>query len=710
MYISKQSNKKNELVFTLMTCAPSGTLGDVSSCKKYIEQTLASQPLDSKVKIQFNLVITYVDDDATKKRIEALLGKDLSYNLIYATDDASFFEQPLFKKSSAFIFYPSFQITSDKHIRAIKALKIPTLIVNHYNFEASTDQRYAAKKEQWMPSLYTGFGPDSLGVNITDLGSTPKSVLIPKDDVAAYNLLFATDTRFASVLTADTIKEYSRQKTLFFGYMNKMGYLESRRNAANPTLFAAACIAKSQRQNPEKDIDILVRLNDKMDCKVDFNYYNQLAEHFKNNNSGLTVAIYKKNTEGTLVLKNIFGNGTTKVRIIDPFPITNNSMINVMQLSDPFCMMTGSESFIESLSCNKLPFYQIMHWHDRLYDELLKEIASIKKLGEASLLYQYFALQDKSKGITNEQLVEFLCAHEPQLLKQLEVFKQHLLVNKQLRTRLHNRLSELASNNEEYIHQCLGVQHIININDEPELTTKIAQLPSSIIHLAKMFPHSKDIICQNGAQLLAAIVDHNQEHAEKNMSDFVAGYKKFQGNKEDYNLFMHMVGCLADQKVKNLIVKAELNLFKTQLVHVFYIVKEKYNKDSTNYKSAMTQLRLIIHARENLINKLFSTTKQEDNKQALRAFHNDIQQPINILDNLLEEHLLIKTMKCFFKIVCAIIGIPIIAVMSTCKTGREHLTNFFFQAEHNEYQRVLRHAVQTDDQTTEDATIRPVFH
>lgn len=699
-----KNDTQKELVFTLVTCAPSGTLGDVSSCKKYIEETLASHSADPLTKTRFNLVITDVGDRATKDRIKALLGENLPYNVIYERGrKASFFKQPVFEESDAFIFYPSFQITPDVHIRALKGLNKPVLIVNHYNFEASTDKRYASKKEQWMPSLYTGFGPESLGVNIKDLGNKPSDFIIPQDDTSVYDLVFGTGS--TTMLTEKIAQKYSERSSLFFGYMNKLGYVESRRNLANPTEFAKACIAKSQKQYPGKEVDVLVRLNDKVTGSSDFNYYDQLEEHFKKNNVGLTVSIYKKDDNGTLILRKTFGDGATKVRIIDPFPVSNNTMINVMQRSDPFSMMTGSESFIESLSCNKLPLYQIMSWHDRLYNELLKEIASIEGLGNNSLLYKYFALQDKSKGTTYEQLVDFLCKHEPKLLDQLQVFKQHLLENKQLRSRLHNRLSELVGNNEEYIHQCLDVQHIVDFNDEPELTTKIKDLPKSIVQLYKMFPDNREIICKDAAHLLTAIVNHN-EPGIRNILDFVKGYRHYKIDTQEYNLFPDILSRVADQKVKDLIISAEFQNFSSQLVSVDKWINEKYSPDSKEYRMAMSQLEIINNAKKTLINSLLVANNPEDRSAALTTFHKNIKTPVNVLDGLLEKRFLVKVVESLFKAVCAVLGIALIVVMATSKQGREELNKFF--SYQTGPQRDLRKAVQRgekDEPTPDEGSV-----
>lgn len=668
------NDTKKEQTFTLVTSAPGGTLGDVSWCKKYIEQTLACYSINSPTKIRFKLVVTDVDS-TMRNRIDAALGDNLPYDVIYESgNDETFFDA--FKNTDAFVFY-AFHLTSEIHLRTIKRLNRPLLIVNHYNFDSSTDFRHAAKKEQWMPSLHTGFGPNSLGLNIENLESKLQDVSIPEKDKGVYNLVFGTSS--SSTLTKETAHDYFKHHSLFFGYINKLGFANSRRNFANPTEFAKACIAKSQKQNPGKKIDILVRLNIPawwpVSDWVDFKHYSQLVSHFKNNNAGLTVAIYKKDSEGKLALKETFGNGETEVKIIDPFPLTHDSMINIMQVSDPFCMMTGCESFIESLSCNKLPLYHIVFWHDRLYDELLKEIASISKLGNTSLLYQYFALQNKkNKNSTYANLVDFLCKHESTLLEQLQVFKQHLLKNKQLKNTLHHKLSELVNNPKKYINQCLDVKHIVDFNDEPELTTKIANLPRSIIHLYNLFPQHREAICQDGAQLLTAIVTRDQ----KNMSYFLNGYKEFENNAKAYSLLTDMLRQVTDQPVKNLIINEEWNYFTSQLTRVEKVIHGKYSPDSEQYKEAMLQLTLIRDAQANVIKNLFTAKNQKDKNKALVTFHEQIKSPVNVLEPLLEKNVLSKVLECLFKTICAILGLPVIAVMMTHQKGREHLNQFFF--------------------------------
>jgi len=672
---------RKELVFTLVTHAPVGTLGDVSWSKKYIEQTLESYQKNSQTKVKFNLVVAGVSDKAMKDRINAVLGENPPYNVIYESgDDKDFFNQPEFKNSSAFIFY-AFQLTSDTHLQTIKRLNVPVFIVNHYNFDASTDKRFAEKKEQWMSSLYTGFGPKSLGLNIKNLEKTSQNVSVPKDDIGVYRLIF-NDPLITPILTKEITEAYSEKRALFFGYVNKFAFSESKRNLANPTEFAKSCIAKSQTQNPEKDIDILIRLNDSgnvWDSSYwsEFAHYSQIEQHFRSNHAGLTVAIYKKNAEGELVLKKTFGHGKTNVRIIDPFPITHNSMLNMMQLSDPFCLMTGCESFIESLSCNKLPLYQIVHWHDRLYNELLKEIGSTNDLGDTSLLYQYFALQDKSKGTTYAQLERFLCEHEPELLKQLQVFKQHLLVNKQLGESLHNKIDTLTINPEEYILQCLDVKYIVDLNDEPELTTKIASLPESIIHLFNTFPQHKELICRAGAQLLTTLVK-NEQHNDKTLSDFIKGCKQFKDHSKAYNLLTDMLSQVPDPDVKRRIIDAEWSYFTSQLTRTENLIKRKYSLGSKQYNETMSQLSIIKEATDNTINSLLTARNQKEQGKALVDFYDQIKIPVEKLDKNLEKNLLHKTVDCLFKLICAVLGLPVILVLATTKKGRKQLNNFFF--------------------------------
>lgn len=678
MVIKAKDNTEKELVFTLVTSAPGGTLGDVSWCKKYIEETLAKYPEDSQKKIKFHLVVTDVSDSTMKKRILTALGDNPAYKVTCESgNDENFFNQPEFKNSDAFVFY-AFHLTSSTHLRTIKRLNKPVVIVNHYNFDASSDWRHAQKKEKWMASLYTGFGPGSLGINIENLENKPQDITIPKNDMDVYDLVFGTDS--AAILTKENVQEYSERKSLFFGYINKLGFAESKRSLPNPTEFAKACIAKSQQQNPGKEIDILVRLNipDWWPPQnwFDFRHYAQMESHFRNNHAGLTVAIYKKDAEGKLVLKNTFGDGATKVRIIDPFPLTHDSMITMMQLSDPFCMMTGCESFVEALSCNKLPLYQIVHWHDRLYDELLKEIANIDGLGEESLLYQYFALQNKSKNQKHEALVDLLCEHEPELLMQLQVFKQYLLDNKQLGNTLHQRIDDLVRNPEQYIEQCLGEKHIVDYNDDPELTTNITKLPASIVQLFNIHPDHKETICQNGAQLLPAIANHSGQSI-KSISSFVKGTMHFKENAQAYDLLTHLFSRVTDPKVKGLVVSAEWKHFTSQLVTAAKAIKKQYSPDSEKYKTAMEQLTVIKKAQKKVRIKLRSAKSQEEKNKAVTDFHDEIKDPVNHLDNLLGKNLLVKAMECLLKVICAIVGLPVIAVMSTYKKGRKHLYNFF---------------------------------
>ena len=124
------NDKVDSKIYTLITCAPSGTLGDVTSCKKYIEETLAalSKKQDSASEVIFNLVITDVYNEKTKAQIEAVLKDNplYTYNISFVGREFGVFSNDKsIKRSDAFIFYPSFQITPDKLIQLLKQLLRP---------------------------------------------------------------------------------------------------------------------------------------------------------------------------------------------------------------------------------------------------------------------------------------------------------------------------------------------------------------------------------------------------------------------------------------------------------------------------------------------------------------------------------------------------------------------------------------------------------
>lgn len=172
------------------------------------------------------------------------------------------------------------------------------------------------------------------------------------------------------------------------------------------------------------------------------------------------------------------------VRLINPFPLQHQEMIHLLQISDPFCMLTGDGSFIEGIEANKVIFYQAMYWKRDFYkamcavltqlpvsskqDASAQERCNIKYIIDRCrrfpTLYQalttftndglkclerkglytlrplflFMALQniplknEKDKEKQSEIIAELIIEHEDILQRSMDILRMHLIQNRNL--------------------------------------------------------------------------------------------------------------------------------------------------------------------------------------------------------------------------------------------------------------------------------------
>jgi hypothetical protein len=179
-----------------------------------------------------------------------------------------------------------------------------------------------------------------------------------------------------------------KNRPFFLGYLKKDHHAEENHRAG----FVLAAAASQATQS--NDIDIICPLEDihKLDL-----------EALKALNVGRIVLMEGSN-EGELKEKETL---TLKpegkeIRIINPFPLTNDDWMLLLKFCEPLVGCTGDMSFSEVISNQKIPFYQI-RWHKAEFVEQLIEMAGYVYKEDFTQLHQFLelmktSLQENGKG------------------------------------------------------------------------------------------------------------------------------------------------------------------------------------------------------------------------------------------------------------------------------------------------------------------------
>lgn len=132
------------------------------------------------------------------------------------------------------------------------------------------------------------------------------------------------------------------------------------------------------------------------------------------------------------------GSGSIHVRIFNIFPIMPESFQRILEASQPYCLMVGNHSLLESFYHRKISMYQMMNWNRQFYQDILQSM--VKVLGSKSYLAMYWGSQlvsdQDDKILASHKLLNILLAHEDQLSYECKKFKIYLSEQRNLQKRL----------------------------------------------------------------------------------------------------------------------------------------------------------------------------------------------------------------------------------------------------------------------------------
>jgi len=279
------------------------------------------------------------------------------------------------------LFYPTIALLPARHFQQLKLLGTPMLHLNTYDrIEALSSLRFKAE----MNTVNTGF--NGLGLYLDDWSQTdipPVETILPP--------------QFALNPEHERFFSYSAQDT---------------RDAVNPADFKHFVEIALEIASPDKHVDVIANSS-----------RNRLGEHFNqyawdHGFSEIHCLTLDKNGQLQTLIKQSPGrySGNRTLRIINPFPLTQQQMLALMAHAHPFQQATGDQSLSEMISLISrgkviVPFYQTLSWNivqetnwrnlaeaylgaDSPYVKLLQAVSSGKTLNIESFAQVWRDKQD----------------------------------------------------------------------------------------------------------------------------------------------------------------------------------------------------------------------------------------------------------------------------------------------------------------------------
>ncbi|KTD11052.1 hypothetical protein Lgra_2018 [Legionella gratiana] len=414
----------------ILTHAPQGTLGDPSSAAK-LQEVLLQQAKQKGEEVQIEVLVD-VQSCPHQEKVHALF-QQRDHKLIdgYESDKGEKQLKDAMSDADFILLYPTPHFMTAKTANLIGATQKPVLSMPEYEHDVAHNQKSKNKFINTVPGtifISTGFGRDNIGIYIEEEKANKEDLLsrIHSDD----------RHKFPEDLTPNS--------GLYFGYFNK---LVQTRNGASPANF----VTYAAHENPEmKYIDVVMPLmpqpqknvarQNTIDVLMSPSFRNNLKSCgtvllcYSHSGSSEQPKYYVYQQEGTEYVAKALSkeefeaqksDANKVIRVINPFPINPQSMKALMEASEPVCMLTGNQSFSEGLSLAKIPFYQAVIWHVKLYDSL------INATQEFPALNIWFSLL-KERDSSPEKVAAFFRENKTKLQEEMELFRQYLLESKDI--------------------------------------------------------------------------------------------------------------------------------------------------------------------------------------------------------------------------------------------------------------------------------------
>jgi hypothetical protein len=473
---------------TVITAVPYGSFGDPSAGCKLIGNMQTNYP-----NIRFKwLVIPIESPNFILENYTDRLNSDTLETYKLTKTDEILNHHELLSISDLIVSFPTHHWITNQH-QFLYGLGVPVISVMEYDSNIYDEVK---RKTPFEPAingpivLQTGLNSKALGIFLSNSKPPSRAELIDRLEQIKNNGSHPDSAKLNILFGKNSANEYLSSNNYYFGYFNKEDHSVHPRCKVNPTEFMMAAIHKARTINPDiKQIDFMIRSENIQHLQL---LLNKL--HSKHINA--KVCFYNDDTYSEI--SNLESSSESSfnltIRVINPFPTKPETFQALQILSDPFCALTGDQSFSEGL--DKIFFYQAMSWKMRLFESFLDIVK--EHCGEESALYLFYAMQINKDKIDLHVLFEKLTDlyiqnnKSPQQLYndiegQAKVVANFVRMNKDLDRTLPKVLNDIMYNPVETI--CGNLNNFIDVPQDIMLASRYH--PDHRTHLYDRFIQSE---------------------------------------------------------------------------------------------------------------------------------------------------------------------------------------------------------------------------
>ncbi len=419
-----------------VTVAPNDTLGDVSAASKLIHELLSQHK-----QLQIHWYVLRIKSPSLEiaqfKPAERCEATVIDHWDEILTNDV---HKTVFKHSNQIVAFPTFHWLSTSIKNFIYSVDVPFIAITEYDYDFELPEVTDSTTHKTAPIvLHSGLGEKRLGIFIDPPSTIPTALDADADDFPFISLL----------LNAQNLQGYLQSHQLFFGYFNSEQSSVDKVCCVNQIEFIKSAVLKARKQDPNKPhVDVIVRWDNlnsheitkalqeehllEEDTKIEF--WHKVNGKMVKASPDLDITVHDND-------KITRTDSKTVLRIINPFRLGSRTFTSVLHASDPFCALTGDQSFSEGIY--KFFFYQTMKWKKDLFTSYLATVEKV--LGSDSLLYRFYNMQHSIRRNSLFSSFKELMGDNPadvfsELKKQAEVVAHYILKQKNLRSNLPAKL------------------------------------------------------------------------------------------------------------------------------------------------------------------------------------------------------------------------------------------------------------------------------
>ncbi len=487
--MSGRENKKQEKL-TVIVHSPLGVMGDMSGASRTIECIHSQYP---EIIIDFIIFIEPKDTEKIKKFIPNCIDKvcfiDLPHrktHLVNGLNQAS----DILSNTNAILFFATYRFMLGRNdLDSLSCYGKPIMFLSDYDRHI---KGFNITVTHNTPICYEniGLGQDELGVFsplANDCADYSLSKIDTISDMVFRDFLLKTSQSDKQEKVRVQEKRYLEKHDLYLGYFNLIQDKgqTSQNSLGLPVFFVEDCMMRSIKNN-RHNIDIVMPLSKADTEETCGRNIKAIIEYFKSLHADkdITVEFYNKTQAGNIKKTNEYGKskGKTHIRIINGFPFAPKTFQCLLNISEPYCMLTGNQSLIEGIYHNKICLYQIMKWNRRFYHELVRLAATI--LGPQSVWAMFLALQivgdNANKIKLHKKITQLLLDYEPQILKEGKVIVTYLENNKNLNNILPAKVIPTLFDQKKYITKAIMASQYVSFE---YLTNLSAMFPESTSYI-----------------------------------------------------------------------------------------------------------------------------------------------------------------------------------------------------------------------------------